>query len=161
MGGGQIPRPVKNRFDEVYQEDTSYIDQTHDEQQQGEVDETLQFLPGFPAADNLPEPTRRGTDGSFVYAENAWPGAVENSAKKNTRAVKRKRSQEDTQSPANALHAYAAAVDNAEVYMCLYNISHQHFQVFFIDLESGFQSSFLPTEMPVSFRDALHHMQLQ
>ena len=45
-------------------------------------------------------------------------------------------SQEDTQAPANVLHSYAAAVDNAEAYICLYNISYQLFQVVFIDLES-------------------------
>ena len=42
----------------------------------------VQFLPGFPAADHLPEPIRRGKDGSFVYANKAWPEAMGNSTKK-------------------------------------------------------------------------------
>ena len=60
-----------------------------------------------------------------------------------------------TQAPADVLHSYTATVTDAQVYVCLYNISFQHFQLIFFDLESGFQSSFLPTEMPASLLNAL------
>ena len=69
-------------------------------------------------------------------------------------------SREDDPAPADVLHAYAATPEDAEVYVCLYNISFQHFQLAVFDLESGFQSSFLPTEVPVSLRDALHRKRL-
>ena len=57
--------------------------------------------------------------------------------------------------PANGLHSYAAAVEDPEAYVCLYNVSHQHFQVLVLDLDSGFQSACLPPELPTSLADAL------
>ena len=53
------------------------------------------------------------------------------------------------------LHSYAATMDGAEACICLYNISYQHFQLVFLDLESGFQCAFLPTEVPPSLVEAM------
>lgn len=57
--------------------------------------------------------------------------------------------------PPSVLHTYACAVEDATLYTCLYNISYQHYQALFLDLETGLQSSFLSTELPVSLTDAL------
>ena len=55
----------------------------------------------------------------------------------------------------SVLHAYTETMDDVSLWVTLYNISHQHFQALFLDLETGFQSSFLPTEMPTSLVDAM------
>eukprot|EP00435_Cladocopium_sp_Y103_P033563 s119_g8.t1 len=62
---------------------------------------------------------------------------------------------EGSQEPANVLHSFAASVDSAEVSICLYNISFQHFQSLFLDLETGCRSAFLRLEIPASLADAL------
>ena len=61
--------------------------------------------------------------------------------------------------PANCLHSYAAAVEDPAAYVCLYNVSHQHFQVLVLDVDSGFQSACLPAELPTSLADALRKLQ--
>ena len=65
------------------------------------------------------------------------------------------RPSEDRQAPADVVLSSTATVTDAQVYVCLYNISSRYFQELFLDLESGFHSSFLPTELPASLRDAL------
>ena len=57
----------------------------------------------------------------------------------------------------SVLHAYACAVEDVSLWVTLYNISNQHFQALFLDLENGFQSSFLSTEMPASLASALRN----
>ena len=57
----------------------------------------------------------------------------------------------------NVLHAYTWTVDDVSLWVTLYNISHQHFEALFLDLETGFHSSFLSTEMPTSLADAMKH----
>jgi hypothetical protein len=37
----------------------------------------------------------------------------------------------------------------------LYNISYQHFELVFLDLESGFQSAFRLPELPLSLAEAM------
>ena len=64
-------------------------------------------------------------------------------------------SSEDGVLPASVLHSYAA-IEDVESYICLYNISNQHFQLMVLDLESGLQSVFLPGEMPTSLAEELH-----
>ena len=56
----------------------------------------------------------------------------------------------------SVLHAYACVTNDVSVWVSLYNIGNQHFQALFLDLENGFQSSFLGTEMPVSLADAVN-----
>ena len=56
----------------------------------------------------------------------------------------------------NVLHAYTDAPADVKLWVSLYNISHQHFQSLFFDLESGFQSGFLAKEIPASLVDAMN-----
>ena len=56
----------------------------------------------------------------------------------------------------SVLHAYACALNDASMWISLYNIGNQHFQALFLDLENGFQSSFLSTEIPASLADAVN-----
>ena len=56
----------------------------------------------------------------------------------------------------NVLHAYTDAPADVKLWVSLYNISHQHFQSLFFDLESGFQSGFLAKEFPASLVDAMN-----
>ncbi len=61
----------------------------------------------------------------------------------------------DSEVVPSVLHAYTLTVDDVSLWVTLYNISHQHFQALLLDLETGFQSSFLSTEMPTSLADAM------
>ena len=63
--------------------------------------------------------------------------------------------QQGSHGAASVLHSFAATMDGAEACICLYNISYQHFQLVFLDLESGFQCAFLPTEVPPSLVEAM------
>ena len=63
--------------------------------------------------------------------------------------------QQASQGAASVLHSYAATMDGVEACICLYNISYQHFQLLFLDLESGFQSAFRLPELPLSLVEAM------
>ena len=63
--------------------------------------------------------------------------------------------QQGSHGAASVLHSYAATMDGAEVCICLYNISYQHFELVFLDLESGFQSAFRLPELPLSLAEAM------
>ena len=65
--------------------------------------------------------------------------------------------QQGSHGAASVLHSYAATMDGAEACICLYNISYQHFQLVFLDLESGFQSAFRLLELPLSLAEALRN----
>ena len=55
----------------------------------------------------------------------------------------------------NVLHAYTCPATTVNLWVTLYNISHQHFQSLFFDLENGFQSAFAATEFPASLADVM------
>ena len=67
--------------------------------------------------------------------------------------------QEASLGTASVLHAYAAAMDGEEACICLYNISYQQFQLVLLDLESGFQSASLPTELRPSLVEEMTEAQ--
>lgn len=55
----------------------------------------------------------------------------------------------------HVLHAYTCPATTVNLWVALYNISHQHFQSLFFDLENGFQSAFSATEFPASLADVM------
>ena len=54
------------------------------------IEEARRHLPGFPAAEHLPRPTRRTPEGRFQYVPGAWTAATRASVVTEFRGTKRK-----------------------------------------------------------------------